>query len=183
VPFFVAGGGVPAGLDLGSKMVNNVDIGPTVLDLAGLSGGGYATDGTSFAPLLRGGGGGAAWRDRLVFEYWGLGYTERGPCNNGTSPCPGGAQSLEDAPSNSWSGLRVVNATHNIVYAEFRPNSNTPLLRANTNFTYAFNMTEDPYQLVNKAAQKGPSPWPPAFLQQLSNELWAVATCAGASCP
>jgi N-acetylglucosamine-6-sulfatase len=134
VPFFVAGGGVPAGLDLSSKMVNNVDVGPTVLELAGLAGGGYATDGTSFAPLLRSGGGGAAWRDRLLFEYWGLGYTERGPCHNGTTPCPG-VESLEDAPSNSWSGLRIMNGTHDLVYAEFRPDSTTPLLRANTNFT------------------------------------------------
>jgi hypothetical protein len=44
-------------------------------------------------------------------------------------------------------------------------------------------MSEDPFQLVNKAAQKGPNPWPPAFLEQLSNELWAVATCSGAACP
>lgn len=28
-----------------------------------------------------------------------------------------------------------MNGTHDLVYAEFRPDSTTPLLRANTNFT------------------------------------------------
>lgn len=39
----------------------------------------------------------------------------RGPCKNGTSPCPNDAEALEDAPSNTWSGLRILNATHDIV--------------------------------------------------------------------
>ena len=75
VPFYVAGGGASAGVDLPSTLVNNVDIGPTVLELAGVSAAGYATDGTSFASQLTAAGRASMpWkRDRLVFEYWGLG--------------------------------------------------------------------------------------------------------------
>ena len=184
VPFFVAGGGVAAGAVLDNVLVNNVDIGPTLLDLAGVT----ATDpldGTSFASQLTLAGreaaaATAAWsRDRLLFEYWGMGYTERGPCKNGTTPCPG-IEALEDAPSNSWSGLRIVNATHDIVYAEYRPDSKTPIAVENTNFTVAFNMSQDPWQMKNLAAQGGFSK---ALLAQLSNELWQIATCAQGECP
>jgi N-acetylglucosamine-6-sulfatase len=184
VPFFVRGPGVSAGLDLPSVLVNNVDIGATVLELAQVAGrSSYVSDGTSFASQLsEQGRAQAAWqRDRLLFEYWGMGYTERGPCSNGTSPCPGGVQALEDAPSNSWSGLRIVNATHDLMYAEYRPDSSTPLLPGNTNFTVAFNMTEDPFQLVNQAGPLGT--WTPQLLQQLSKELWQIATCQQGSCP
>ena len=122
---------------------------------AGLSGAGYVTDGTSFKPQLQATPP-ATTRDRLVFEYWGMGYTERGPCKNGTTPCPGaftlddfmggfalfldyhlaihsrlcdsliptgGPQALEDAPSNTWAGIRIKNATHDIKYAEYRTDS------------------------------------------------------------
>jgi len=180
VPFYVRGPGVAKGVELPSVLVNNVDLAPTILELAGVDAGAGALDGRSFAGQLGGGGGGGgAWsRDRLVFEYWGLGYTERGPCSNGTSPCPKGPQALEDAPSNTWAGLRIVNATHNIKYAEFRPGPGSPIERASTNFTIAFDLAADPFELVNLAAS-----WPAALLQQYSTELWRVATCAGAQCP
>jgi N-acetylglucosamine-6-sulfatase len=175
VPFFVRGPGVAAGASR-NALVNNVDVAATVLDLAGVAPS-RVIDGRSFASQLAADA--PAWpRDRLVHEYWGLGYTERGPCSNGTGPCPGGAQALEDAPSNSWSGLRVVNATHDVLYAEYRPTNTAPIARGSTNFTFACNNTADPYQLVNVARQ-----WPAAELQRWSDELWAVATCVGAQCP
>ena len=179
VPFFVRGPGVGANVSLPDTLVNNVDIGATLLDLAGVAPS-RLLDGRSFASQLSAAGRAAApWtRDRLVHEYWGLGYTRRGPCSNGTSPCPGGVEALEDAPSNSWSGLRIKNATHDLVYAEYRPGNKSPLTRGATNFTLGFNMTEDPFQLVNAARE-----WPAEVLRALSDELWAVATCAGAACP
>ena len=107
-------------------------------------------------------------------------YTERGPCHNGTSPCPGGAQALEDAPSNSWSGLRVKNATHDLAYAEYRGGvgKGFPLVPSSTNFTVLFDMAADPWQLVN-LAKNASNP----DLKALSDELWKGATCQGAQCP
>jgi N-acetylglucosamine-6-sulfatase len=183
VPFHVAGPGVTAGADLNTTLVNNVDIGATVLDLAGLGGAGYETDGRSFASQLSAAGRAAqAWpRDRLLNEYWGLGYTERGPCKNGTTPCPGGVQALEDAPSNSWSGLRILNATHNLAYVEYRSGSgpDAPIVPASTNFTMLFDMQADPWQLVNLAKNDSSA----ALVAALHAELWQVANCQGASCP
>ena len=177
VPFFVRGPGIAPGSALLGTLVNNVDIAPTLLELAGVAPS-RQLDGRSFASQLLSGGT-AAWpRDRLLVEYWGLGYTERGPCHNGTSPCPGGPQALEDAPSNSFSGLRIQNATHDVLYAEYRGSPTAPIARASTNFTVAFNMSADPHMLVNAAQH-----WPVALVQQLSAELWAVANCAGPACP
>ena len=176
VPFHIRGPGVAAGASRPSVLVNNVDVGATILDLAGVAPS-RTIDGRSFASQLSADP--PAWpRDRLITEYWGLGYTMRGPCHNGTTACPGGPQALEDAPSNSWSALRVVNATHDVLYAEFRPTNTAPVERGSTNFTFACNMTNDPYQLVNAARL-----WPADVLRQWSDELWAVATCAGAQCP
>ena len=183
VPYFIRGPGVEANTSLPMTLVNNVDIGATVLDLAGVAPS-RLLDGRSFASQLSAAGRARAaregtWtRDRLVHEYFGLGYTERGPCHNGTTACPGGPQALEDAPSNTWSGLRIKNATHDVVYAEYRPSNTAPIRRASTNFTLAFNMTADPHQLVNAARA-----WPPAVLAAYSDELWALANCAGAECP
>ena len=183
VPFHVAGGRVPAGVQLSDVLVNNVDLAPTLLELAGVAPT-TPLDGRSFASQLSASRRAAeAWtRDRLLFEYWGMGYTLRGPCHNGTTPCPGGVEALEDAPSNSWSGLRIVNASMDVVYAEYRPSAKTPLERGNTNFTVAFDMRADPWQLVNlgNASRGG---LPASTLAALSDELWAIATCAEGACP
>ena len=183
VPFFIRGPGVDANASLPMTLVNNVDIGATVLDIAGVTPS-RTLDGRSFASQLsavgraRSARDGTWTRDRLVHEYWGLGYTLRGPCHNGTTACPGGPQALEDAPSNSWSGLRIKNGTHDVVYAEYRPSNTAPIHRASTNFTLAFNMSSDPYQLINAARA-----WPAVVLAAYSDELWALANCAGTACP
>jgi hypothetical protein len=60
-------------------------------------------------------------RDRLVIEYYGGGYVVRGPCNESCGICGPAMSQLLDAPSNTWSGLRIKNATADLMYAEFRP--------------------------------------------------------------
>jgi N-acetylglucosamine-6-sulfatase len=180
VPFYVRGPNVSAGVSLPRTMVNNVDIGPTILEIAGVKPS-RLLDGRSFASQLSEQGRiQYPWtRDRLVHEYYGLGYTERGPCNNGSTACPGGVESLEDAPSNTWSGLRILNATHNILYAEYRPLANSTIASNLTNFTLGFDMNKDPWQLDNAILT-----WPSEFTAALSKELWDVALCRGVNeCP
>jgi N-acetylglucosamine-6-sulfatase len=65
VPFVVRGPGVPAGASVG-ELVANIDIAPTVLDLAGVERPGWM-DGRSFRPFL-GGDAPEAWRDSLLVE-------------------------------------------------------------------------------------------------------------------
>lgn len=56
-----------------------------------------------------------------------------------------------------------------------------PLTRAQTNFTEAYDVALDPWQVSNLAA--GAHALPPPVLAEWSNLLWDVATCAGAACP
>lgn len=173
VPFLVRGPGV-APASTSPRVVANIDIGDTILDLAGLAP--VATDGHSFAAALHGA---PAERDRVVIEYgaWGTGYVSRGPCPVGCGMCPPRLMQLVDAPSNTYTGLRIVNATHDLMYAEFRPGGRTPINHASANWTELYNLAADPYQLVNLAAAR------PALAAQLSKELWEVANCEGATCP
>jgi N-acetylglucosamine-6-sulfatase len=65
VPFVIRGPGVPAGASF-DELVANIDIAPTVLDLAGVEVPGWM-DGRSFEPFL-GGDAPEAWRDSLLIE-------------------------------------------------------------------------------------------------------------------
>jgi arylsulfatase A-like enzyme len=67
VPMLAFGGGELIQTDSILQMVQNIDIGPTILDLAGV-----ATpedmDGASFVPLMRGDS--IPWRERIYYEYF-----------------------------------------------------------------------------------------------------------------
>jgi N-acetylglucosamine-6-sulfatase len=65
VPFVIRGPGVPAGSSV-DELVANIDIAPTVLDLAGVDKPGWM-DGRSFEPLL-GSEAPGSWRDSLLIE-------------------------------------------------------------------------------------------------------------------
>ena len=65
VPLVVRGPGVPAGASF-DELVANIDIAPTVLDLAGVEEPGWM-DGRSFKPFL-GGDAPEVWRDSLLIE-------------------------------------------------------------------------------------------------------------------
>ncbi len=188
IPFFVRGPGVLPG-SRSDGLVSSLDVGATILELAGLAApGARPTDGRSFAPLLTGNG---SWgRDRLLIEYFGWPTDQRlGPCNTSSNelvpgpacPVPPGVPlPLVDTSSNAFSALRIRNMSWDVLYAEYRPSAASPLAPSSTNFTEAYNLTADPWQMVNLALPGG---WAPATLAALSAELWAVADCANAACP
>lgn len=231
IPFIVRGPGVPAGAT-SDALVSAIDVGATLLELAGaVPPGSRTTDGRSFASLLTGGGssergvepravrsesasgdslaqsverawaeeddfdvpgsGAPVWpRDRVLIEFPGYPTQYLGPCNfvpgeaAPNVPCPRPPNTplpLIDDPSNSYSALRIINATHDVLYAEYRPGGSA-IVPGSTNFTEAYDYAADPWALVNKALP-GPDAWPRAVLQQLSKELWAVANCKGEACP
>lgn len=66
VPFYVTGPGVAPGAST-DRLVSILDLGPTVLDLAGLEAPEYM-EGRSLAPLLRGED--VPWRESLLLEGW-----------------------------------------------------------------------------------------------------------------
>lgn len=71
VPFFVRGPGIAAGTVITDVLVGNVDLAPTVAELAGAATPDFV-DGRSLAPWLRGtdGGGGGAGGERASSEGW-----------------------------------------------------------------------------------------------------------------
>lgn len=72
VPFSMFGAGIPSGID--ERMVYaDLDLGPTIIDLAGLSA--PASDGASLQPVLAGEN--PPWRESMLFENWG--YGSNGP--------------------------------------------------------------------------------------------------------
>lgn len=180
VPLFWRGPGVPPN-STSRALVSQVDLGATLLELAGVAG--PPTDGRSFAGALTAPPGAPPppGRDAMLIEYggWGTGYIVRGPCSAGCGVCADEAMNqLLDAPSNTWSAIRILNATMNAMYVEYRPGPDAPVAPASTNFTEFYDLTEDPFQLVNRAPDLAP-----AARAALSAELFRYATCAGASCP
>ena len=182
VPFFVRGPGVAPGSTV-AAMVSLMDVGATLLELAGAAAPGTrTTDGRSLVPLLQGGDAGtpAGWRaGGLLVEH--LGELNQWMQVCGTiwnASCPGVDADpfyLIDGPQNTWSMLRIVNATDDLSYVEFRPQQ-APLARASSNWTEAYDLIADPWQSTNVASTL-------PGRADLADRLWAVATCAGDSCP
>ena len=186
VPFFVRGPGVAPGSAVQS-MVSLMDVGATLLELAGAAApGARPTDGRSLVPLLGPGGDSGAppgWRaGGLLVEH--LGEVNQWMQVCGTiwnASCPGVAQDpyyLIDGPQNTWSMLRVINATHDLSYVEFRPQP-AAIERASSNWTEMYNNSADAWQKSNLALEPAFAP----LAEQLSAALWAVATCEGEACP
>lgn len=169
----------------------NVDLGATILELAGIPnawpGGGGVRDGTSLVPVLHAPDGATppGWRTRTLLEFvgWINPYEWLQPCTWGLAPgtpCgPNAPAGLINAASNRWSALRVDNATTRTLVADFRP-PQAPLARASTNFTEAYNLAADPEAMVNVAVRGRLSP---VTLDAMRTELWELAACVGAQCP
>ncbi|MBV6646327.1 MAG: sulfatase [Cyclobacteriaceae bacterium] len=66
VPLLAYGAGVNSAMHI-TEMVQNIDIGPTILELAGLKTP-KNMDGSSFLPILQGEE--ISWRDRIYYEYF-----------------------------------------------------------------------------------------------------------------
>jgi N-acetylglucosamine-6-sulfatase len=191
VPLSIRGPLVSPGSNITALVSMNVDIGATILDLAGIPdqwpSGNIKRDGKSLVPILAGGPSPNNWRDRVIVEF--VGWQEQewlSPCQFGlTEPnfidCSGSTQpaGLINSPSNRYTSIRVLNTTHNFLYAEWRT-ALSSLERINTNWTEAYDLRIDPGEITNLAVKGKISK---DELEAWSNELWKVATCEGEDCP
>ena len=182
VPFYVRGPGVPGG-GRGEGMVSLMDVGATVLELTGARApGDRTTDGRSLVPLLGAAGPApAGWRNGLLIEHLGESNQWMSICgwvyNASCAPKPGPRRdppALIDGPQNTWAEWRVVNATHDFAFTEFRPQGTEPERRF-TNWTELYDLRADPWQAVNLA--------PTTDVAAYDEELWRVAACSVADCP
>lgn len=104
VPFYIRGPGIKAGTQL-SEMIANIDIAPTLLDLAGIPVP-PIMDGLSMKNLLTGKQK-EGWRTRFISEF-----AEGAPQTWRWAP-------VYDEVQNQWRMLRIINKTHDIAYIEW----------------------------------------------------------------
>lgn len=190
IPIGIRGPLVVPGSNITSLVSMNVDLGATILDLAGIPNKWPSEeskrDGHSLVPLLNGSIP-LNWRDRVIVEFVGWQNQEwLSPCQFGlTSPnlvdCSGTTvpAGLINSASNRYTSIRVLNSTHNFLYAEWRT-ALSPLSRENTNWTEAYDLKADPGEITNLAVKGRMGN---AELLQWSDELWSIASCEGESCP
>ena len=164
VPFFIRGPCVPEGASL-PFVASMVDILPTLIELAGAAVP-ASMDGHSFARTLLSGG--SSFREKHLVEYWSV---ARNPYYN---------HHLIDIENNTFIGVRLLNATHSYLYAEYYAH------RHEQSFMHPiecelFDLKHDPWQLWNlyglpEAHSVGPLH---SVLSELRRHLHSQVKCSG----
>uniref|UniRef100_A0A665VPT7 N-acetylglucosamine-6-sulfatase n=1 Tax=Echeneis naucrates TaxID=173247 RepID=A0A665VPT7_ECHNA len=168
VPLMVRGPNIKPN-QTSQMLVANVDLGPTILDIAGYNVNKTQMDGTSFLP--EGKMNSSSWRTDILVEYEGEGNNVSDPAcpllGPGVSECFPDCV-CEDSYNNTYACVRTVAASANLQYCEFDDNQV---------FVEVYNMTADPYQLTNIADSIGQD-----FLEKMNHRLMMLQSCSGQSC-
>eukprot|EP01084_Bolivina_argentea_P097162 174674_1 len=169
VPFFVRGPGVK-GNSVSESIIGNVDIMPTLLDLAGVDGLDL-NDGKSFSKQLIDGHV-DNWRQFILIEYMAHANQYFNICNtwfatpndfHGENKRPetfsngeiiyvdwGNGKGNEYNPgSNTWREIRIINGTDNLSYSEYINFTWTQNDKENPNLRVLYDVNKDPYQMKN----------------------------------
>ncbi|XP_061423362.1 N-acetylglucosamine-6-sulfatase [Lethenteron reissneri] len=168
VPLLLRGPGVAANQKC-SKLVANVDIAPTLLELAGLDVSKTDIDGMSLLPLLNETSK-APWRTDVLVEYQGQGAHSDPHCPNlgpGVFHCFPDCV-CEDSINNTYACVRTLSNSANLQYCEFADTEE---------FVEVYNVTSDPDQLTNIAKSVDPS-----VLVRMNQRLIMLQSCHGPSC-
>ncbi|ELW61958.1 N-acetylglucosamine-6-sulfatase [Tupaia chinensis] len=120
VPLLVRGPGIKPN-QTSKMLVANIDLGPTILDIAGYDLNKTQMDGMSLLPILRGASN-LTWRSDVLVEYQGEGRNVTDPTCPSLSP--GVSQCFpdcvcEDAYNNTYACVRTMSALWNLQYCEF----------------------------------------------------------------
>uniref|UniRef100_A0A3Q4G7S2 N-acetylglucosamine-6-sulfatase n=1 Tax=Neolamprologus brichardi TaxID=32507 RepID=A0A3Q4G7S2_NEOBR len=170
IPLMVRGPGIKAKQVLQAPVLN-IDLAPTILDIAGVNLSSVNMDGQSFlaqmAPSLRNG----TARPYFLVEYTGEGQ----PTSDPTCPKlgPGVSQCFpdcvcEDAYNNTYACVRSLDSKMNMQYCEFADSES---------FVEVYNLTSDPHQLENIVKKVDPS-----ILQIMNQRLIKLQSCVSDSC-
>ncbi|KAG8137789.1 hypothetical protein E2320_003736 [Naja naja] len=168
VPLLVRGPGIKPN-KTNKMLVVNVDLGPTILDIAGYDLNKTQMDGMSLLPLLRGEIN-KTWRSDVLVEYQGEGH-------NGSDPtCPALGPGVthcfpdcvcEDAYNNTYACVRTLSSKWNLQYCEFDDREV---------FVEVYNLTADPHQITNIAKTIDQE-----ILEKMNYRLMMLQSCAGAT--
>ncbi|XP_061124723.1 N-acetylglucosamine-6-sulfatase isoform X1 [Syngnathus typhle] len=189
VPLMVRGPNIKAGQS-SQFLVANVDLGPTMLDLAGINVSKTEMDGASFLPVLvsrhlvatveafndrrgfqEGKVNGSSWRSDILVEYEGEGRNVSDPAcpllGPGVSECFPDCV-CEDSYNNTYACVRTVAPSANLQYCEFDDDEV---------FVEVYNLTGDPFQLSNIAKTIDQE-----VLEKMNHRLMMLQSCAGRTC-
>ncbi|XP_019753111.1 N-acetylglucosamine-6-sulfatase [Hippocampus comes] len=170
VPLLVRGPNIKAG-QTSQFLVANVDLGPTILDLAGLDVSKTEMDGSSFRAVLEGKANSSSWRSDILVEYEGEGSNVSDPAcpllGPGVSECFPDCV-CEDSYNNTYACVRTVAPSANLQYCEFDDNEV---------FVEVYNLTADPFQLSNIAKTIDQE-----VLEKMNHRLMMLQSCAGQAC-
>lgn len=168
VPLLVRGPGVQPN-QTSKALVANIDLGPTILDIAGFDLNKTQMDGMSYLPILKNGN--ETWRTDFLVEYQGEGVNRTDP----TCPAlgPGVSQCFpdcvcEDAYNNTYACVRTISKDHDLQYCEFDDAEV---------FVEVYNLTADPNQLTNIAKTIDQE-----ILEKMNHRLMVLQSCSGVSC-
>ncbi|XP_034259005.1 N-acetylglucosamine-6-sulfatase [Pantherophis guttatus] len=169
VPLLVRGPGIKPN-QTNKMLVANIDLGPTILDIAGYDLNKTQMDGTSLLPLLRGEIN-KTWRSDVLVEYQGEGHNSSDP----TCPALGPGVThcfpdcvCEDAYNNTYACVRTLSTKWNLQYCEFDDREV---------FVEVYNLTADPHQITNIAKTIDQE-----ILEKMNYRLMMLQSCAGATC-
>ncbi|XP_031602255.1 N-acetylglucosamine-6-sulfatase [Oreochromis aureus] len=170
VPLMVRGPNIKPN-QTSQMLVANVDLGPTILDIAGYNVNKTQMDGMSFLPIMEGKMNGTSWRTDILVEYEGEGRNKSDP----TCPLLGPGVSecfpdcvCEDSYNNTYACVRTIAPSSNLQYCEFDDNEI---------FVEVYNVTADPYQLTNIAKTIDKE-----VLEKMNHRLMMLQSCSGQSC-
>uniref|UniRef100_A0A8C9YYJ9 N-acetylglucosamine-6-sulfatase n=1 Tax=Sander lucioperca TaxID=283035 RepID=A0A8C9YYJ9_SANLU len=168
VPLMVRGPNIKPN-QTSQMLVSNVDLGPTILDIAGYNVNKTQMDGMSFLP--EGKMNSSSWRTDILVEYEGEGSNVTDPAcpllGPGVSECFPDCV-CEDSYNNTYACVRTVAPSANLQYCEFDDNEV---------FVEVYNVTADPYQLTNIAKTIDQE-----VLEKMNHRLMMLQSCSGQSC-
>jgi N-acetylglucosamine-6-sulfatase len=176
VPMLIVGPGIAAGER--NTVTSFSDLAPTILELAHGSElddeSGERMDGASFAPQLLGEQG--AWeKDTVLIEYQSIHPKNSGDdmkCDSGKT-----VTTYHDGPNNTYSALRIVSGSRNLLYAEFA-NVDDPeawnFAPHRINFVELYDVNNDYYMLHNIYDSA-----PTKLKDQLHTRLHQAIECKG----
>ncbi|KAL6057969.1 hypothetical protein STEG23_015837 [Scotinomys teguina] len=169
VPLLVRGPGIKPN-QTSKMLVSNIDLGPTILDLAGYDLNKTQMDGMSLLPILKGASN-LTWRSDVLVEYQGEGRNVTDPTCPSLSP--GVSQCFpdcvcEDAYNNTYACVRTLSSLWNLQYCEFDDQEV---------FVEVYNITADPDQITNIAKSIDPE-----LLGKMNYRLMMLQSCSGPTC-